>query len=133
MAGKIISVLDPPSSASSESDVAETQADFSEVFPDCEGDEEKSGDFYNTPASPITVPYCPRPPSTGSQKSPRSRRQRTTSLNQSSKKSAAESMIRTQHRTIYTAGRPPWYNSEGQKVEPLVIGLSVSHSFFFFH
>ncbi|CAH1372658.1 uridine-cytidine kinase-like 1 [Tenebrio molitor] len=123
MAGKIISVLDPPSSASSESDVAETQADFSEVFPDCEGDEEKSGDFYNTPASPITVPYCPRPPSTGSQKSPRSRRQRTTSLNQSSKKSAAESMIRTQHRTIYTAGRPPWYNSEGQKVEPLVIGI----------
>jgi hypothetical protein len=41
-------------------------------------------------------------------------------------------MIRTQHRTIYTAGRPPWYNSEGQKVEPLVIGLSVSHFFLFF-
>lgn len=41
------------------------QADFSEVFPDCDVDEEKSGDFYNTPASPITVPYCPRPPSTG--------------------------------------------------------------------
>lgn len=41
------------------------QADFSEVFPDCDIEEEKSGDFYNTPASPITVPYCPRPPSTG--------------------------------------------------------------------
>lgn len=47
------------------SDGGETQADFSEVFPDCEVEEEKSGDFYNTPASPITVPYCPRPPSTG--------------------------------------------------------------------
>lgn len=47
------------------SDGGETQADFSEVFPDYEADEERSGDFYNTPASPITVPYCPRPPSTG--------------------------------------------------------------------
>lgn len=47
------------------SDGGETQADFSEVFPDLEGEEERSGDFYNTPASPITVPYCPRPASTG--------------------------------------------------------------------
>ncbi|CAH0546438.1 unnamed protein product [Brassicogethes aeneus] len=122
MAAKII-MPEPPSSASSDSDVEETQADFSEVFPDCEVEEEKSGDFYNTPASPITVPYCPRPPSTGSQKSPKSRRQRTTSLNQQSKKTATESMIRTQHRTIYTAGRPPWYNSEGQKVVPFIIGI----------
>lgn len=62
----------------------------------------------------------------GSQKSPRSRRQRTTSLNQTSQKTAAESIIRTQHRTIYTAGRPPWYNTEGQKVEPFVIGEQLS-------
>lgn len=59
----------------------------------------------------------------GSQKSPRARRQRTTSINQSSKKTAAESVLRTQHRTIYTAGRPPWYNSAGQQVEPFVIGM----------
>lgn len=58
----------------------------------------------------------------GSQKSPRARRQRTTSMNQSSKKTATESMLRTQYRTIYTAGRPPWYNSAGQQVEPFVIG-----------
>lgn len=58
----------------------------------------------------------------GSQKSPRSRRQRTTSMNQSSKKTSAESVLRTQHRTIYTAGRPPWYNTAGQQVEPFVIG-----------
>lgn len=63
----------------------------------------------------------------GSQKSPRSRRQRTTSLNQTSQKTAAESIIRTQHRTIYTAGRPPWYNTEGQKVEPFVIGKYISY------
>ncbi|XP_056633223.1 uridine-cytidine kinase-like 1 [Diorhabda sublineata] len=119
MAAKI-NIIDPPSSASSDSDIEETHADFSEVFPEIEIEEEKSGDFH-TPASPITVPYCPRPPSTGSQKSPRSRRQRTTSLNQTKK--PTESIIRTQHRTIYTAGRPPWYNSVGQKVEPFVIGI----------
>lgn len=101
----------------------ETQADFSEVFPDYEAEEEKSGNFYNTPASPITVPYCARPPSAGSQKSPKARRQRTTSINKSSKQTASESVLRTQHRTIYTAGRPPWYNSAGQQVEPFVIGI----------
>jgi hypothetical protein len=26
-------------------------------------------------------------------------------------------------RTVYTAGRPPWYNTNGQIKEPLVIGL----------
>jgi len=59
---------------------------------------------------------------TGSQKSPRSRRQRTTSMSQSSKKTSAESILRSKTRTIYTAGRPPWYNSAGQQVEPFVIG-----------
>lgn len=28
------------------------------------------------------------------------------------------------NKTIYTAGRPSWYNSSGQINEPLVIGLS---------
>ncbi|XP_030766109.1 uridine-cytidine kinase-like 1 [Sitophilus oryzae] len=123
MAAKI-TVLDPPSSASSDSDIIEQQ-DYSDVvFNDVEEHEERSGDFYNTPASPITVPYCPRPPSTGSQKSPRARRQRTTSLNHSTTtQSKTDVMIRTAQRTIYTAGRPPWYNSEGQKVEPFVIGI----------
>ncbi|XP_050301159.1 uridine-cytidine kinase-like 1 isoform X1 [Anthonomus grandis grandis] len=118
-----IGPIDPPSSASSDSDLIDTQ-DYGEVFPDMEDQEEKSGDFYNTPASPITVPYCPRPPSTGSQKSPRARRQRTTSLNQATTtQTKTDVMIRTPQRTIYTAGRPPWYNSEGQKVEPFVIGI----------
>lgn len=126
MAAKIAH-FDPPSSASSDSDGADTIAD-SDVFPEVltmEGDEERNGDFYTTPASPTTVPYCPRPPSTGggSQKSPRPRRQRTTSMSQSSKKTSAESFIHSHTRTIYTAGRPPWYNCAGQQVEPFVIGI----------
>lgn len=40
---------------------------------------------------------------------------------------ATESIIRANNRTIYTAGRPPWYNCAGQQVEPFVIGL-----FFYF-
>lgn len=34
-----------------------------------------------------------------------------------------ENVIRTNTRTIYTAGRPPWYNSQGQLKEAFVIGL----------
>lgn len=48
---------------------------------------------------------------------PRQRRTRTTSIN------VSESILRANHRTIYTAGRPPWYNSAGQQVEPFVIGI----------
>ncbi|KAG8243679.1 Uridine-cytidine kinase-like 1 [Homalodisca vitripennis] len=97
-----------------------------------EDEEERSGDFYTAPVSPPPPPQSPRPPSTGpfpvchspkgSQKSPRSRRQRTTSMTQS-KKTSSESVIRGLTRTIYTAGRPPWYNSAGQQVEPFVIGI----------
>ncbi|KAK2553686.1 Uridine-cytidine kinase-like 1 [Acropora cervicornis] len=32
-------------------------------------------------------------------------------------------MFRRSNRTIYTAGRPPWYDSQGQLKEPFVIGL----------
>ena len=31
--------------------------------------------------------------------------------------------MRTSNRTIYTAGRPPWYNKEGQHVDAFVIGV----------
>uniref|UniRef100_H2Z969 Uridine-cytidine kinase n=1 Tax=Ciona savignyi TaxID=51511 RepID=H2Z969_CIOSA len=34
------------------------------------------------------------------------------------------SVLRTSKRTIYTAGRPPWYNEFGQMKEAFVIGLS---------
>lgn len=56
-------------------------------------------------------------------RSPRQRRQRTTSINLQTTIDATESIIRSSNRTIYTAGRPPWYNCAGQQVEPFVIGL----------
>lgn len=34
-----------------------------------------------------------------------------------------ETLLLTRQRTIYTAGRPPWYNAQGQLVEPFVIGI----------
>merc|ERR1719495_2765014 len=34
-----------------------------------------------------------------------------------------EPIIRASRRTIYTAGRPPWYDSQGQQVDPFVIGV----------
>jgi uridine kinase len=55
-------------------------------------------------------------------KSPRSRRQRTVSHSQAANKTSTESILRSHTRTIYTAGRPPWYNCAGQQVEPFVIG-----------
>lgn len=80
------------------------------------------------PASPTTVPNVRpyRPPSTGSNilKSPRARRVRTASMSQSNKRTAAESILHADKRTIYTAGRPPWYNcTGGQEVEPFLIGI----------
>ncbi|KDR15301.1 hypothetical protein L798_10738, partial [Zootermopsis nevadensis] len=87
-----------------------------------DGAEEDEKDYYPDPDSP-PPPQSPRPPSTGSQKSPRSKHQRTASMSQSSKKTSTESILRSHTRTIYTAGRPPWYNSAGQQVEPFVIGI----------
>lgn len=49
------------------------------------------------------------------------KRQRTTSLSRSNSKGA--SVLRTRQRTIYTAGRPPWYDTHGQLIEPFVIGI----------
>nr|XP_033320980.1 uridine-cytidine kinase-like 1 isoform X2 [Megalopta genalis] len=120
MAAKM-NYFDPPSSASSESEDGEV----------CLGDREISlvddlsedAEHYKRSDIGTATPQSPRPPSTGSQISPRSRRQRTTSLSQSSKKTSAESILRSKTRTIYTAGRPPWYNSAGQQVEPFVIGI----------
>lgn len=36
---------------------------------------------------------------------------------------SGDTVLRTSNRTIYTAGRPPWYNSQGQLHEAFVIGL----------
>jgi len=49
-------------------------------------------------------------------------RQRTISTS-AAISSEREPIIRASKRTIYTAGRPPWYDSQGQQVEPFVIGI----------
>lgn len=89
----------------------------------------KSGDVSTEccPASPTTVPVkSNRSNSSGSQiRSPKPRRQRTTSVNQNTINSN-EAIIRSNNRTIYTAGRPPWYNCAGQQVEPFVIGKNLT-------
>lgn len=54
------------------------------------------------------------------------RRQRTLSSNGAllgnSSSRRHDGILRTLTRTIYTAGRPPWYDAAGQHVEPCVIG-----------
>jgi len=50
------------------------------------------------------------------------RRKRTCSTS-ASVSTVREPIIRTKRRTIYTAGRPPWYNKEGQHVDAFVIGV----------
>ncbi|XP_045766378.1 uridine-cytidine kinase-like 1 isoform X1 [Maniola jurtina] len=120
MSGKL-NKFETPSSASSDSD-SELALELNEqVFLD-------EDDYTRAPASPTTVPNVRpyRPPSTGSNimKSPRARRVRTTSMSQSNKRTTAESILHADRRTIYTAGRPPWYNcTGGQEVEPFVIGI----------
>jgi len=53
---------------------------------------------------------------------PNSKRQRNFSTN-ATISTEREPIIRASKRTIYTAGRPPWYDSQGQQVEPFVIGI----------
>ncbi|XP_042222765.1 uridine-cytidine kinase-like 1 [Homarus americanus] len=109
---------DPPSSASSDSGGEDTLGRQME-------DEEPNTNLGEMEGS---QPITPRPSSTGPQqnptqgalRSPRSRRQRSTSQSQTSR--IREPILRGRRRTIYTAGRPPWYDCQGQLVEPFVIG-----------
>ncbi|XP_037941766.1 uridine-cytidine kinase-like 1 [Teleopsis dalmanni] len=81
-----------------------------------------NGDYMCCPASPTTVPAR----SIAAEQTVRIRpkRQRTTSINnQTTTANPSECIIRANNRTIYTAGRPPWYNCAGQQVEPFVIGI----------
>ncbi|XP_071527607.1 uridine-cytidine kinase-like 1 isoform X4 [Panulirus ornatus] len=110
---------DPPSSASSDSGGEDSSVPQME-------DEESNTDIGDMESS---QPTTPRPPSTGPQqtptqgalRSPRTRRQRTASQSQPSR--SREPILRGRRRTIYTAGRPPWYDCQGQLVEPFVIGV----------
>lgn len=148
MSSSVKRQFDPPSSASSNSSIADDSdvADNIDMlehcmdmkFDDCASEECSlySNDAY-CPASPTTIPsfrtksgsgagaagQAGGPGGASSLRSPRPRRQRTTSINQTTTINATESIIRHNNRTIYTAGRPPWYNCAGQQVEPFVIGI----------
>lgn len=50
-------------------------------------------------------------------------RTRTTSTSKTSPETVVDVVLRTTSRTIYTAGRPPWYDSHGQLKEAFVIGM----------
>lgn len=50
-------------------------------------------------------------------------RQRTRSISKSAGQSKDNSVLHTKQRTIFMAGRPPWYDAQGQLVEPFVIGI----------
>lgn len=55
---------------------------------------------------------------------PRMRKERTWSMSKSNTTSSKnENILRTRQRTIYIAGRPPWYDAHGQLLEPLIIGV----------
>ncbi|NP_001153854.1 uridine-cytidine kinase 1-like 1 isoform 1 [Acyrthosiphon pisum] len=121
MAAKI-QPFDPPSSASSDSDLNEYRDVVGDISIALDNDDEESDSIISSSMSPSKQSNSA--PSTVLVKSPRSTlRQRTTSVSQSTKKTASESVLQSHTRTIYTAGRPPWYNTAGQQVEPFVIGV----------
>lgn len=121
-----VKLFDPPSSASSDSDVGERVEVLEPIYLEngIDDNEVFEIDDCECPASPTTVPHSkPLNKTTAQLRSPKPRRQRTTSINQSTTMTASEPIIRSNNRTIYTAGRPPWYNCAGQQVEPFVIGI----------
>ena len=70
--------------------------------------------IFITPQSPVKggPPVSPLRAPCG-----RTKRARTTSTSK-----AKDSVVHSGSRTIYTAGRPPWYDSHGQLTEAFVVG-----------
>lgn len=70
----------------------------------------------NLPSSPIKGPKSPvKPP-----KSPTKAGLKKISF--STSKSKSQRVYQSGLRTLYTSGRPPWYDSHGSLKEPFVIG-----------
>lgn len=83
-------------------------------------DKDAANDNQESPQSPVS-------PRTGQ----RSKRERTRSLSKSAKSvTKTDPVLRTRQRTIYTSGRPPWYDTHGQSIESFVIGWSHLSSLF---
>lgn len=61
-------------------------------------------------------------------KSPAPSKRRRTLSSSATNKVRDPPILRTPTRTIYTAGRPPWYNPDGQHIEPCVLGTNFAHA-----
>ncbi|XP_022695414.1 uridine-cytidine kinase-like 1 isoform X3 [Varroa jacobsoni] len=71
-------------------------------------------------SGPVQVSTSPASPTASRNQNKTHRRERTFSA---SSNKGDPPVIRTRQRTIYTAGRPPWYDKQGQTVEPFIIGI----------
>ena len=85
----------------------------SPVYYSCEDSEE--------PGTPHGSPVKMTPPKSPMKISPGKRRSRTASTSAPSE----NTVVRSGSRTIYTAGRPPWYDSHGQLKDAFVIGQTI--------
>lgn len=76
---------------------------------------QKDQAFSQSPKSESTASVAPK----------QSHRQRTRSVSKTTANQAKDQsfVMHTKQRTIFMAGRPPWYDVQGQLVEPFVIGV----------
>ncbi|KAK6188111.1 hypothetical protein SNE40_004362 [Patella caerulea] len=100
MSENVFEFTNPPSSASSISDSGE--------------DDDQTFIIKSGPKSPIKSPKSPTKSAAAKKKAK--------ALLGSAKSSGR--VVHSGSRTLYTAGRPPWYNSQGQLKKPFVIGIS---------
>jgi len=84
--------------------------------------EDLSADCASLPLTPPTPSQrSPLKSASGTVAGSVKRRVRTISASYTS--ASDEPVVRSGTRTIYTAGRPPWYDSHGQLKEAFVIGV----------
>ena len=75
------------------------------------------------PGGPLLSPLAPSEGSAVEGHSPARRQRQRTCSTSATVSTEREPIIRTTRRTIYTQGRPPWYDFQGQLKEPFVIGI----------
>jgi uridine kinase len=104
-----ITFKDAPSSASSDGGSSDDLCyEIGVAF-----DVESGSEAHDSPQSPIS-----------SRAGQRVKRERTFSLSKSAKSvTKTDTVLRTRQRTIYTAGRPPWYDTQGQSIDCFIIGI----------
>jgi uridine kinase len=78
----------------------------------------------NTPPPPQAPIIGQSPKSDTTSLIKQQHRQRTRSVSKSATAQTKDQpVLHTRQRTIFMAGRPPWYDAQGQLVEPFVIGI----------